>query len=344
MNLLHKQEPQNNMNNILLGLIIVLLLIIAVWAFFLGQMHAKNNGQVAPGNNTQIDNTSWVSWTMNVTVIDDARCTNCATSEIIESLKGVPALTNANFLVKDFSEDGVADYLQENNITMLPAFIFPTSYVDAGINQYLEKRSEGVFLLNTSSEYDPFAKRSDKGYVMVSQEDLDILKNETVYTKGATDSPYVWFEYTNFACPACVQFHKSGIHDRVLETYGNDIAYATKHFHFFDGAYEPSELIECAAEQLGSEGFYSIEKNIFQEEILDVEVLKQKASELGADVAQIETCMASDRHIATRESVRDNGSRIFGVSATPTNILFNMETGEYIKTQNIEADIEAFIK
>lgn len=54
--------------------------------------------------------------------------------------------------------------------------------------------------------------------------------------------------------------------------------------------------------------------------------------------------MASDKHIATRESVRDNGSRIFGVSATPTNILFNMETGEYVKTQNVEGDIEAFIK
>lgn len=339
-----QQTPstQNNTTNILLWVIIVLLLIIAVWAFFLGQMVAtgKSTTVISPNNqeNTQ------AQWTMTVTVIDDERCTNCATQEIIESLKWVPALVNANFDIKDFSDKWVEDYLQENNITKLPAFIFPTSYVDAGINQYLKKRSEWVFLLETSSEFDPFAKRSEKGYTMVSQEDLEILKSETVYTKWAENSPYVWFEYTNFACPACVQFHKSGIHDRVIENFGNDIAYATKHFHFFDGAYEPSELLECSAEQLGSQGFYSLEKNIFQDEILDVEVLKQKAAELGANVSDIESCMQTDRHVTTRESVRDNGSRIFGVSATPTNILFNMETGEYVKTQNIEADIEAFIK
>lgn len=341
MSLLHKEEPKNNTNNVLLGVIIVLLLIIAVGAFFLGQMLASNNNQ-AGGNITTGQSTN--TQAMKVTVIDDARCTNCATWEIVESLKGIPSLSNASFEIQDFSENGVSEYLKENNITMLPAFIFPTSYVDAGINQYLEKRNDGVFVLNTSSEFDPFAKRSEKGYAMVSEEDLAILNEETKYTKGATDSPYVWFEYTNFACPACVSFHKSGIHDRVLEQYGEEIKYATKHFHFFDDAYEPSELIECVADQLGSEWFYSIEKNIFQEEILDVEVLKQKAADLGADVAQIESCMASDKHIATRESVRDNGSRIFGVSATPTNILFNMETGEYVKTQNIEGDIEAFIK
>lgn len=341
MSLLHKEEPKNNTNNILLGVIIVLLLIIAVWAFFLGQMLASNNNQ-SGGNITTGQSTNTQS--MKVTVIDDARCTNCATGEIVESLKGIPSLANANFEIQDFSENGVSEYLKENNITMLPAFVFPTNYVDAGINQYLEKRNDGVFVLNTSSEFDPFAERSEKGYAMVSEEDLTLLNEETKYTKGATDSPYVWFEYTNFACSACISFHKSGIHDRVLEQYGEEIKYATKHFHFFDGAYEPSELIECVADQLGSEAFYSIEKNIFQEEILDVEVLKQKAADLGADVAQIETCMASDKHIATRESVRENGSRIFGVSATPTNILFNMETGEYVKTQNVESDIEAFIK
>jgi len=347
MNLLHKEEPKNNTSNILLGVIIALLLVIAVGAFFLGQMLASQKHTANTWTNQSVnvtDNSNSTSASMNVVVIDDQRCINCTTNEIVESLKGVPGLSSANFTIQEFSEDGVSDYLKENNISLLPAFIFPTNYVDPGLNQYLEKRNEGVYLLNTSSEFDPFAKRSEKGYSMVSEADLAILNEETKYTKGASDSPYVWLEYTNFACPACEQFHKSGIHDTVLAEYGEDIKYATKHFHFFDGAYEPSELIECVADQLGEEAFYSIERNIFNDSILDVEVLKQKAAELWANVSEIETCMASDKHIATRESVRDNGSRIFGVSATPTNILFNMETGEYIKTQNVPGDIEAFIK
>jgi len=69
---------------------------------------------------------------------------------------------------------------------------------------------------------------------MLNDSDLKTLIDETKYYKGNEDSPYAWFEYTNFACPACVGFHKSGIHEQVLENYGEKIKYATKHFHFFD--------------------------------------------------------------------------------------------------------------
>lgn len=353
MNFLHKEEQKNNTTNILLGIIIVLLLIIAVGAFFLGQMVANptnvpTNTNTNTNNQTQQEtnksNTQVAEASLKVIVVDDKRCTNCPTQEIISSLQGIPNLANANFETRYFSDDGVADYLKENNITKLPAFIFPTNFVNPGINDYMVKQNEGVYLLNTGSEFDPFAKRSEKGYVMVSDDNLALLKEETKYLQGNQDSPYVWFEYTNFACPACQSFHASGIHDTFQEQFGDKMAYATKHFHFFDAAYEPAELIECVADQLGSEGFYAIEDIIFKDKVLDVEKLKESAADLGANVSQIESCMASDRHIATQDSVKENGAKIFGVTATPTNILVNLDTGEYIKTQNILQDAEAFIK
>jgi protein-disulfide isomerase len=178
---------------------------------------------------------------------------------------------------------------------------------------------------------------------MLDDDNLKTLQEEATYFKGNKDSNIVWFEYTNFACPACVSFHKSGIHDDVLENYGDKIKFATKHFHFFPDAYPAAEFIECAADQLGDEGFYEIEKNIFIDGILKVDELTQKAVALGANESELNSCLESDKHIATYESVKNNGARIFGVSATPTNIILNLETGEFMKTQNVGADIQKFI-
>ena len=40
-----------------------------------------------------------------MTVIDDKRCVECPTVQIVEQLKLVPALTNATIIEKDFSDD-----------------------------------------------------------------------------------------------------------------------------------------------------------------------------------------------------------------------------------------------
>jgi cytochrome c-type biogenesis protein CcmH/NrfF len=42
---------------------------------------------------------------LNVTIIDDKRCKNCQTEEIIEQLKRVSVLADALFITKDFSDE-----------------------------------------------------------------------------------------------------------------------------------------------------------------------------------------------------------------------------------------------
>lgn len=337
----HHHDHNTNKNNnttILLSVIIVLLIVIAIGAFYLGQTLNKPNVVTQTGNTNQNQ-----ASTLEVKVYDDARCLSCNTEELLGRLSSVPGLKNANFDKKDFSDQEVVDYLKDNNIKNLPLIIFPTNFIDPGLNDYLKPIGNGEFFLEINADFDPYAKRSENGLIMLSDSDLATLKEETKYFKGNQDSPYAWFEYTNFACPACVSFHKSGVHDQVLEAYGDKIKFATKHFHFFDAAYPAAEFIECAAEQLGTDAFYSLEKNIFIDGILTVDALTEKATELGINQSELNACLESDKHIQTYDDIKNNGARIFGVSATPTNILVNMETGEFMKTQSVSSDIQKFI-
>lgn len=333
----------NNNTTILLSVIIVLLVLIAIGAFYMGKMMNSQNTAVNGNSTTVTQNSNNQTAWLDIKVYDDARCTTCTTDDLVSRLSTVPGLKTATFDKKDFSDSEVENYLKENNLTALPLVIFPTNFVDPGLNEYLKPIGNGEFFLEINADFNPFAKRSENGYIMLEEADLAIINEETKYYKGNTDSKYAWFEYTNFACPACVQFHKSGVHDEVLNTFGDKIKYATKHFHFFPDAYPAAEFIECAADQLGTEGFYALEKNIFIDGILKVDELTEKAVALWANKTQLNACLETDKWIATYESVKDNGARIFGVSATPTNILINLETGEYVKTQNIWADVQKFI-
>ncbi|MCP4522943.1 MAG: thioredoxin domain-containing protein [Candidatus Gracilibacteria bacterium] len=386
----HNPEEKNN-TNILMFVIIGLLVVIAIGAFFLGktmntgisnteektitevestevqdkvdtQVTTKGQGNaVIPkeevadekvSNNTETinetpqDTPKVVADGIKIKVYEDKRCSTCNTDGIIESLKGVPGLSNASFTRADFYDDGISDYLKKSNITTLPAFIFPTNFVDPGIKSYLQSIGGGQYSLNVGSEFNPFLKRNAKGNLVLEASDLKLLKNETTYTRGNEDSDIAWFEYTNFVCSACIGFHKSGIHDTIVEKYGNKMKYASKHFHFELGGNDPypsAELTECAAEQLGSKGFYALEKNVFVDGIRDIDTLTQKAVALGANKTKLESCIKSKSALKTLDSVKDNGARIFGVSATPTNILVNLKTGEYMKTQNIASDLEIFM-
>jgi hypothetical protein len=68
--------------------------------------------------------------TLVVTIIDDKRCTNCMTTEIVNQLKLVPFLQDFGYVEKDFSDTGISDYLKQNEITKLPAIILSTNNIN----------------------------------------------------------------------------------------------------------------------------------------------------------------------------------------------------------------------
>ncbi len=107
------QIAKNNSKliHLLYGAVIILMMIIAGLAFYIGQNMGKHNTLVNSGATNTIKMEDVV-----VKIIDDKRCHSCQTNIIEEKIKALPFLAQATFEKVDFSEDGVAEYLKENNI------------------------------------------------------------------------------------------------------------------------------------------------------------------------------------------------------------------------------------
>ena len=159
------QEIRNNSNmiHLLYGIIIVLLLIIAGLAFYVGSKMGGGNAGIAQAKDIE------------VTIIDDTRCKTCQTDTLKAELEKLPFLAGATFTKKDFSEKGVQELMKENDIKMLPAVIFNTNLLADGGNltNYLTPLSSGEgFNLALPSTFDPFLPRSENGFLFLSQEKL----------------------------------------------------------------------------------------------------------------------------------------------------------------------------
>ena len=143
-----------DIKTIIIGVLIII--IIVLW-FFLWKYSSNK-----PVNNTpEIVTNTWVSQDIVMTIIDDKRCVECPTVQIVEQLKLVPALVNATIIEKDFSDDWVVEYLKENSIVALPAIIFNSSNIEEQMNNYLTPLDSGEYSLLLWSTFNPFAEICD---------------------------------------------------------------------------------------------------------------------------------------------------------------------------------------
>ena len=145
---------QKTQNNTMYIVAIVLLIIIAIGAFFLGQKSANKTDKTTTDKTTVTKNEI-----KTITVYSDARCKDCATDAIINKLKTIPVLANTKFEIKDYKNDKqVKEFITKNNIPSLPLFIFNTNNIDPSLNPYLNKvenKKNTYFLI--WGNFDPIA-------------------------------------------------------------------------------------------------------------------------------------------------------------------------------------------
>lgn len=124
--------------------------------------NTEDNTTLANGSKSS---NTWetVSTDIVMKVIDDKRCEECYTAEILEQLKMVPELENATIIEQDFTDDWVKAYLETNEIEALPAIIFNSSNIETNIDQFLEEIPSGEYSLLIGSTLNPFAEICDDG-------------------------------------------------------------------------------------------------------------------------------------------------------------------------------------
>lgn len=320
-------ETEKKTNTVLYVIIIVLLAIIAVWAFFVGKNTWNNNWdskETSSGSTTSSD--------IKITVLDDKRCKNCMTSQVVWQLKQVPFLAWAKFVEKDFSDKWVEKYLKDNSISKLPAIILSTNNIaDNGqMKPYLKELADKQYSLEIGASFDPFAKRSAKWFMTLDKDTLNKIKSST-YISGNKDAKISWLEYSDLECPFCAKLHNSDVPSKMKETYWDKVNKYFNHFplEFHKNAIPGAMITECTAEQKWAEAFYSLIEKAYKDEKSDKDYLIAEAVKLWADKAKLESCVKEEKYSKKITEQQSMWASTFGITWTPGSILVNNETWEF---------------
>lgn len=305
----------------LVGIVVVWLLI---WGILLmrglNQAGGATSGSGSLGKN------------ISITVIDDKRCSTCMTQEIGAQLQQVPFLKDAKFSEKDFSENGVAQYLKKNQISELPAFVFSTKDIgdEGAIQPYLKPLPNGEFSLQVGSKFDPFAKRSDKWFLILDTQKLQELKKDS-YIEGNPNAKVSWIEYSDIECPFCAKLHNSWTIEYIEGKYKDSINRVFQHFplEFHKNALKAALILECAGAQWWSKSFYELAKKAYAAEKSDDKFLLGLVESMWLDRTKVEVCVDSKEFLPKIEQQTNLWKSTFGISGTPGSVLINNTTGEY---------------
>ncbi len=319
----------NNNQGTLYGIIIGLLVVIAIGWFFLWMKLWESNAPLAyaPSANWEV---AAIAWDLTVTIYDDARCTDCQTDVIVEQLKAVPVLGNAEFVTVDFSDSWVSEFLEANWVTALPAAIFSSNSVGSELAQYLSPLDSWEYSLALWASHNPFVERSENGFLVADSALLDQIK-ATAYYKWSADAQITWVEYTDVNCGYCKKMETDGTATAVLAEFWADLNKTSSNYIWVGWArtQTAAEILECTWKLWGADAFNNMISKILTDWDNSEATMLAIATEQWVDSDGVKACLDAGETktlVAEKFSVWAEG---FGITGTPWNVLINNETGEY---------------
>ena len=269
---------------------------------------------------------------ITVRIIDDIRCTWCQTSVITAQIKALPFLSEARYIEEDFSDTWVAEYLKANNITALPVVVFSTNMLSDGgqVVPYLSALPDGQYTLALGASFDPFERRSARGFPLLEKEILDSILQDS-YIKGFPDAQITWIEYTDVNCHFCRKMEQDGTAEAVLTAYPSYVNKTSHHFIGVGGQKSQlwAELIECVWKVAGSDVYNAVlSETLISGDTTETDILNH-AEWQWVERDSVQSCFAAGETkdiVASRFAV---GQEVFNITWTPGNILIHTKTWEY---------------
>jgi len=289
---------------------------------------------------------------IKVTVIDDKRCTGCQTNGLISQLKQIPALKSVDFELKDFSDEGVKEYLVDNNIMVLPVVLFNTNLVEPGVNPYLNQIVSWEYSLQVWASFDPFKIRSNKWYLQLDIQKIEEIK-KGAYIKWNKNAKITWIEYSDLECPFCAKLHNTGTAEDLEEKYGDKINIMFQHFpltQIHKNAQKWAEILECVWEEKWTDIFYSLMKLAFSEQNSTEDFLVKEAVKLWINELSLNSCITKGDYTDKVTLQMSMWQSLFWITWTPWNVIINNDTWEYeiiswaYPTQYFEKVIDDLLK
>lgn len=267
-----------------------------------------------------------------ITIINDRRCTNCQTEQLINQLKLTPFLTSAKFIEKDFSDNWVDSYLKDNSISILPAIILSTNEINDWdkMKPYLKELKDKQFSLEVWATFDPYAKRSDRWFLVLEKNEIEKIKSNS-YLQWNKDAKITWLEYSDLECPFCAKLHNSDVSDLIKENYVDLVNKYFNHYplEFHKNAFSWAMILECLWEQKWAEEFYSLIETVYNNNNSEKEFLIDEAVKLWANKSDLEKCVNDNKYSEKINSEQEVWLSLFNIIWTPASILIDNDTGEY---------------
>lgn len=155
----------------------------------------------------------------------------------------------------------------------------------------------------------PAAPKPDRAAVKISGKD---------YVLGKADAPLTLINYTDYQCPFCNRFDTTTFAElkkNYIDT--GKLRYIVRDYPlpFHQQASKAAQATRCAGEQ--GKYWQMRETLVSNKEKLDPDSLSGYAKELGLNMGQYDSCMASDRFPSELKSEMDYAGTL-GVTGTPT--------------------------
>ena len=138
------------------------------------------------------------------------------------------------------------------------------------------------------------------------------------HIRGDKNSDVMLIEYSDMSCVMCAAMQES--FDKIVEEEG--ILLVSRHLypHTRGDAFEAAVAAECVAKHTNKDAFFSFIRFVYENQstaIGDMEVLAQKAEELGTDARQFQECIATDAAIRKHIEHDSNEGWRLGSRGTP---------------------------
>lgn len=174
---------------------------------------------------------------------------------------------------------------------------------------------------------DGTAPAADPTAVSVAKPDVN-----TEPWRGSQDARFVIVEYSDYECPFCQTVHPDL--KRILEE-NPDMGWVYRDFplSFHPKAQKLAEATQCAYDLGGNDAYWALGDAIFNAmPTLEVSGVAELANSLGLDGASIQSCMDAG---TTADRVNEDltAANSAGIAATPTMVLYDMETDKQFKIE-----------
>ena len=206
------------------------------------------------------------------------------------------------------------------------------------IVQYLQEKREDEATLALAEQL----RRASEVQINLSAPESPVFEISTddQPSKGNANASVTIVEFTDFQCPSCAQQHP--VLERLVSEFGNRVRLVVRDFPLSQHADAPkaAEAAEAAREQ-GK--YWEYAAVLFRNQsALDVNKLKQYATELGLDRARFDAALESRKFAEKVERDVVDGQRL-GVNGTPTFYINGKRVADR-SYEGLKATIEAALK